>query len=393
MSKKIITGVKPTGSSMHLGNLMGAVLPFARVAKWNDAAIFIADLHAITSVKNGKTLRDQTLELAIEYLSIYGVDTPITIFRQSDIADITKLMWILTNVTPYSLMLRAHSYKDFQQQKEMILHTIWHNKWLAQAYDNAIKLIGWDLDDIMSNPILKFFLEQSSIVQQKEIWLQKQLQELTYNFENNLNMWVFNYPILMAADIIWYDCEAVPVGKDQIQHLEMTRDIARVFNKTYGQEVFVEPEAIIEESVATLPGIDGRKMSKSYDNFIGIFDDEKTMKKRVMSISTGSEGIDEKKKNPDECNVFNLYKVFATPEEITVLRAKYESENIGFGYGHAKTELLMVLQRYLEPYRATREKLLNDIPFVEAKLAEWAKIMNARLEAKMKIVREVVGVN
>ena len=230
MSKKIITGVKPTGSSMHLGNLMGAVLPFAKSAKWNDAAIFIADLHAITSVKNGKTLRDQTLELAIEYLAIYGIDTPITIFRQSDITDITRLMWILTNVTPYSLMLRAHSFKDSE----------------AKNID--------------------------------------------------LNMWVFNYPILMAADILGYDCEWVPVGKDQIQHLEMTRDIARAFNKTYGQDVFVEPEAIIEESVATLPGIDGRKMSKSYDNFIGVFDDEKTMKKRVMSITTGSEWIDEKKK-------------------------------------------------------------------------------------------------
>lgn len=138
----------------------------------------------------------------------------------------------------------------------------------------------------------------------------------------------------------------------------MTRDIARAFNKTYGQDVFVEPEAIIEESVATLPGIDGRKMSKSYDNFIGVFDDEKTMKKRVMAITTGSEGIDEKKKNPDECNVFNLYKVFASAEEVASLRTKYESENIGFGYGHAKTELLNVLQRYLAPYRATREKLL-----------------------------------
>lgn len=118
--KKIITGIKSTGSSLHLGNLMGAVLPFAEVAKGNDAAIFIADLHSLTSVKDGKTLREQTLEIATEYLAIYGVDTPFTIFRQSDIHDITKLMWILTNVTPYSLMLRAHSYKDFQQQKDEI---------------------------------------------------------------------------------------------------------------------------------------------------------------------------------------------------------------------------------------------------------------------------------
>lgn len=197
----------------------------------------------------------------------------------------------------------------------------------------------------------------------------------------------------MAADIIGYDIDAVPVGKDQIQHLEMTRDIARAFNKTYGVEVFTEPEAIIEQSVATLPGIDGRKMSKSYDNFIGIFDDEKVMKKRVMSITTGSEGIDEKKKNPDECNVYNLYRVFATPEQTAALRVKYESEGIGFGYGHAKTELLTVLMEYLRPYREAREKLLEHPEIVEAKLAEGAKIMNARLDAKMKMVKEVVGVN
>jgi tryptophanyl-tRNA synthetase len=326
MSKKIITWVKPTGSSMHLGNLMGAVLPFAKTAKWNDAAIFIADLHALTSVKDGTRLRDQSLEVAIEYLSIFGIDTPITIFRQSDIHEITKLMWIIANVTPYSLMLRAHSFKD-----------------------NEAKNI-------------------------------------------DINMWVFNYPILMAADIIGYDIDAVPVGKDQIQHMEMTRDIARAFNKTYGQEVFVEPEAIIAEEVATLPGIDGRKMSKSYDNFIGIFDDEKMMKKRIMSITTDSLGVDDAK-NPDTCNVFALIQIFGTPEEVAIIRTKYETPNIGFGYGHAKTALLDILMRYLEPYRTNRAKLLSDIPFVEAKLTEGAKIMNARLEAKMKVVKELVGVN
>lgn len=398
MSKKIITGVKPTGSSMHLGNLMGAVLPFANVAAWNDAAIFIADLHAITSVKNGKTLREQTLEVAIEYLSIFGIDTPITIFRQSDIVDITRLMWILTNVTPYSLMNRAHSFKDFQQKRETLQWNIrnaeGYRKWLSWGMDLIDDILNErpDLLTILANhqDSLRNLVKSNEEIYEE---ISIKLNESIDNYENSLNMWVFNYPILMAADIIGYDCEAVPVGKDQIQHLEMTRDIARAFNKTYGQEVFIEPEAIIAAEVATLPGIDGRKMSKSYDNFIGIFDDEKTMKKRVMSITTGSEWIDEKKKNPDDCNVFSLYKVFASAEEIAALRVKYESENIGFGYGHAKTELLNVLQRYLTPYRATREKLLWDIPFVEAKLAEWAKIMNARLEAKMKVVREVVGVN
>lgn len=196
----------------------------------------------------------------------------------------------------------------------------------------------------------------------------------------------------MAADIIGYDCEAVPVGKDQIQHLEMTRDIVRAFNRTYQQDIFIEPEAIIDESVATLPGIDGRKMSKSYDNFIGIFDDDKLLKKRVMSITTDSLGIDEVK-NPDTCNVFALIQVFGTPEEIASVREKYETANIEFGYGHAKTALLDILTRYLSPYRSRREALLLDIPFVEAKLAEGARIMNARLDEKMRVVKEVVGVN
>lgn len=301
--KKIITGVKPTGSSMHLGNLMGAVLPFKKASEGNDSAIFIADLHALTSVKNGETMRNQSFELAVEYFAIFGIDSEITIFRQSDIVQITKLMWILSNVTPCSLMLRAHSFKDAEAK-------------------NA-----------------------------------------------DINMGVFNYPILMAADILGYGIDAVPVGKDQIQHLEMTRDMARNFNKIYG-ETFVEPEAIIAENVATLPGIDGRKMSKSYDNFIGVFDDEKILKKRIMSIVSGSEGIDEKKKNPDECNIFNLYKVFASEEQIALMREKYNSENIGFGYGHAKTELFNLLMDYLRPYREAREKLLQNPEIVEQKLAE-----------------------
>ncbi len=382
--KKIITGIKSTGSSLHLGNLMGAVLPFANIAAGNDAAIFIADLHSLTSVKDGKTLREQTLEIATEYFAIYGIDTPYTIFRQSDIHDITKLMWILTNVTPYSLMNRAHSFKDSQNKAfESIRGLLW---WLGkQVRSNEFfsseefgKFDIYDGIDYIINRV------------EKEI-LPNVFEEVSPS--NNLNMWVFNYPILMAADIIGYDCEAVPVGKDQIQHLEMIRDIARAFNKTYGKEVFREPEAIIEEAVATLPGIDGRKMSKSYDNFIGVFDDEKVMKKRVMSIVTGSEWVDEKKKNPDECNIYNLYKVFATAEETAALRVKYESENIGFGYGHAKTALLEILQRYLAPYCEARTELLKNPEIVEARLAEWARIMNARLDAKMREVCEVVGVN
>lgn len=149
----------------------------------------------------------------------------------------------------------------------------------------------------------------------------------------------------------------------------MTRDIARYFNKTYGAELFKEPEAIIDEAVAVLPGIDGRKMSKSYDNFIGIFDDEKTLKKRVMSIVTDSKGVDETK-DSDTCNIFALLKVFGTAEQITTVREKYTTVNSGFGYGHAKLILIEALTEYLRPYRETRKELLSNIPFVEQKLAE-----------------------
>ncbi len=325
MKKKIITGVKPTGASMHLGNLMGAVLPFKEIAKNHDSALFIADLHALTSVKDGQMMRNQSLELAIEYFSIFGLDTETIIFRQSDIKNITKLMWILANVTPYSLMLRAHSFKDAEAK-------------------NA-----------------------------------------------DINMGTFNYPILMAADILGYGIDAVPVGKDQIQHLEMTRDMARAFNKTYQTDIFIEPEAIVSQEVATLPGIDGRKMSKSYDNFIGIFDDEKTLKKRVMSIVTDSRGVDEKK-DPETCNVFALLKVFAQPEKLGEIRAKYLSENIGFGYGHAKKELLEILLEYFRPYREAREKLLQNPELVEEKLNAGAKMMNQQLDGLMEKIYQLTGI-
>ena len=325
MKKKIITGVKPTGASMHLGNLMGAVLPFKEIAKNHDSALFIADLHALTSVKDGQMMRNQSLELAIEYFSIFGLDTETIIFRQSDIKNITKLMWILANVTPYSLMLRAHSFKDAEAK-------------------NA-----------------------------------------------DINMGTFNYPILMAADILGYGIDAVPVGKDQIQHLEMTRDMARAFNKTYQTDIFIEPEAIVSQEVATLPGIDGRKMSKSYDNFIGIFDDEKTLKKRVMSIVTDSRGVDEKK-DPETCNVFALLKVFAQPKKLEEIRAKYLSENIGFGYGHAKKELLEILLEYFRPYREAREKLLQNPELVEEKLNAGAKMMNQQLDGFMEKIYQLTGI-
>jgi tryptophanyl-tRNA synthetase len=383
MSKKIITGIKSTGSSLHLGNLMGAVLPLEKVSKGNDTSLFIADLHSLTSVKDGDTLRHQTFEIAVEYFAILGLDTDIRIFRQSDIRDITKLMWILTNVTPYSLMNRAHSFKDQEQKIDNLKANIERREWQIEQLN----------DDLKKYPEFRESIDTAIDEVYEEIEIRSTLLEnAEKEFDRTFNMGVYNYPILMAADIIGYDIEAVPVGKDQIQHLEMARDIARSFNKTYGKEVFPEPVAIVTEELATLPWIDGRKMSKSYDNFIGVFDDEKTLKKRIMSITTDSKWVDDVK-DPDTCNVFALYKVFASLDQTEALRTKYLTPNAGFGYGHAKTALLEVLSEYLRPYREAREKLLQNPEIVEAKLREWAIVMNARLEAKMEVVKRVVGVN
>lgn len=322
--KKIITWVKPTWDMPHIGNLVGAILPFKNISEKPDidSALFIADLHALTSVQNAEKLKHNTRELALTYFSIFWLDTPVKIFKQSDIINIPKLNWILNNITPYSLMLRAHSFKDRTSKKQ------------------------------------------------------------------DLNMWVFNYPILMAADIIGYDIDLVPVGADQKQHLEMTRDIAKAFNKTYSKEIFKIPKEHIEKNVATIPGLDGRKMSKSYDNYIGIFDNEKTLKKKIMSISTDSKWLEEAK-DPDTCNVFALIKLFGDKKVVDDVRSKYLAWN--YGYWHAKLELFEILNNYLWNLRVKREELNKNYDLIEKKLAEGAKVMNERINTKMKEVSEVVG--
>lgn len=205
---------------------------------------------------NAETLQYNKKRLAAEFFALMPEDSPFFIFEQSKMEYINDITWILSSVTPYSLMLRAHSFKDSKNK-------------------------GVDL-----------------------------------------NMAVFNYPILMAADIIAYDVDLVPVGKDQKQHLEFARDIAGNFNKTYKQDFFKLPEAYVQKELETIPGTDGEKMSKSYGNTIGIFDDEKTLKKSIMSIVTDDTPL-ESPKDPESCNVFALMKFFASPERLATIREKY----------------------------------------------------------------------
>lgn len=277
---RILTGVQSTGTP-HLGNLLGAVLPAIEMAKAtsDDSFLFIADLHSLTQIKNGETLRDNTFSTAATWLAC-GLDIEKTHFyRQSDVSEVTELAWYLNCFFPYQRLTLAHSFKDKSE----------------------------DLADV--------------------------------------NTGLFTYPMLMAADILLYDAELVPVGKDQLQHLEITRDVASRFNHQMG-ETFVVPKAKIQEHTQHIPGTDGQKMSKSKNNTINIFLPEKKLRKQIMGIQTDSTALEDPK-DPDTCTVFTLYSLLAPASSIQELRARYQAG--GMGYGHAKQLLFdLILDRFSE---------------------------------------------
>lgn len=320
--KRILTWLKPTWNWIHIWNYMWAVKPFLDLIKWQEAFLFIADFHSLTSVHNWETLKKYKLEMILEYMAIVWDLDNVVIFEQSKVRRINDISWILSSLTPYSLMLRAHSFKDSQAK-------------------NA-----------------------------------------------EINMATFNYPILMAADIISYDADIVPVWKDQIQHLEFARDIAGYFNKNYTSETFKLPNCHIDKELQTIPGMDGRKMSKSYNNFIWVFDDEKEMKKKIMSIVTDDTPL-ELPKNPDTCNVFALIKLFATQDRQNQIRQKYLAWN--YGYGHAKLELLEIILDYFGHIRQRKAELEKNLDFVYDKLAKWNKIANEIVDKKYEEILKVVG--
>ena len=267
---RILTGIQSTGTP-HLGNIMGAIRPAIDMAGHpeNDSYLFIADMHSLTQIKVGQTLRDNTYATAATWLA-FGLDIEKTVFyRQSDVPQVTELAWYLSCFFPYQRLTLAHSFKDKADRLE------------------------------------------------------------------DVNAGLFSYPMLMAADILLYDADIVPVGKDQLQHLEMTRDVAARFHAQMG-ETFVMPEARVQESTMYIPGTDGQKMSKSRGNLIDIFQPDKALRKQIMGIVTDSTPLEEPK-NPDTDTVFALYSILATPEEVAQMRANYLGGN--YGYGHAKQAL------------------------------------------------------
>ncbi|MBK8339885.1 MAG: tryptophan--tRNA ligase [Flavobacteriales bacterium] len=319
---RILTGIQSTGTP-HLGNVLGAIRPAIAMSDTpgNDAFLFIADLHSLTTMRDREVLRANSHAVAAAWVAC-GLDTDrCTFYRQSDVPEVAELTWYLGCSTPYPMLANAHSFKDKQER----LHEV--------------------------------------------------------------NAGLFYYPVLMAADILLYDANVVPIGKDQKQHLEIARDIASAFNRSYG-EVLVLPEARISEEVMMVPGTDGQKMSKSYGNTIIPFLPESTLKKQVMSIVTDSAALDAPK-DPESDNVFKIFRLVAPTSAVETMRTNYLAG--GYGYGHAKKELLEVLVNGFRAERDTFQRLLTDPAELDRLLRAGADKARAVAHATLRRVRDRLG--
>lgn len=317
---RVLSGIQPTGR-FHWGNYFGAIRQYIALQEHDQAFYFIADLHALTTVRDAALLEEYTIEAAIDLLALGLNPDHATLFRQSDIPEVTELTWILLTATPMSLLEKCHAYKD-----------------------KMAKGLSADAG-------------------------------------------LFTYPVLMAADILLYDSHIVPVGHDQVQHIEVTRDVAQKINSHYG-DVLVLPEARVLDDTAKVPGIDGEKMSKSYGNVIEIFEAAKPMKKKVMSIKTDSQPV-EASKNPETCHVFQMYRLFATADEQIELAQKYRAG--GMGYGDAKKLLYDAAWKYFEPARERREELVKDKQTVRDILKTGAERARLKGQEVLDRVRSACG--
>ena len=317
---RVLTGIQASGK-LHIGNYFGAMKPMVKLQEENELFTFIANYHSLTTSKDAKTLKQYTIDAAVDYLSI-GIDpTKTTFWVQSHVPEVLELYWILSKFTPMGLLERGHSYKD--------------------KVANGI----------------------------------------------SANHALFSYPVLMAADILMLDTQIVPVGKDQIQHVEMTRDIATKFNNEYG-DIFVLPEHRVEADLATIPGIDGKKMSKSYDNAIDLFMDEKPLQKRCNKIISSSTPLGEALAWEDD-NIYALASLFLDETQKQELQVRYQS---GLeGYGLFKKYLKELIWEELGEAREKRAYYLSHIDEVNDILAHGATKASKVAQAKMSKVREAIG--
>lgn len=330
--QRVLTGITTTGTP-HLGNYLGALKPAVAASQRldTDSFYFLADYHALIKCQDPQTVHQSGLEIAAIWLAL-GLDTDqVTFYRQSDIPEIPQLAWFLTCMTAKGMMNRAHAYKASVDENQRQLNT--------------------DLDQ-------------------------------------GVSMGLYSYPILMAADILMFNAHQIPVGKDQIQHIEMCRDIAMRFNHTYGEH-FVLPEAMVEAGEPkVLSGLDGRKMSKSYGNIIPLFAPVDELKKLIFQIKTNSLQPGEVK-DPETCTLFEIYSAFASREDTLVIRQAYAN---GIGWGDMKGQLFEYLNDYLSPARKRYDEIITDPSYIEAELQKGATKARAQSEPFMQRLRSAVGI-
>jgi tryptophanyl-tRNA synthetase len=329
MGKTILTGVKPTGAP-HIGNAIGAIKPALTLARSHESSyLFIADYHALNTVRDPAALKKDTYEVAATWLAL-GLDPAKTVFyRQSDVPEEFELVTILTAVTPKGLMDRAHAYKA--------------------AVDKN--------------------------------------REEARDPDHDINMGLYTYPILMAMDILQMQADIVPVGKDQVQHIEFARDMAGYFNNTF-KNVFKLPEYQLEKTGALLPGIDGRKMSKSYNNHIPVFMDSKARRKLVMKIVTDSK-LPAEPKTPDDNIIFQIYRHIASESDVKEMRDAFESG--GMGYGDAKQKLFEALEQAFEKPTQLYNDYMADTKKIDDLLAAGAEKARKKARETLSRAREAIG--
>ena len=322
MKKVLVSGIKPTGT-LHLGNYFGAIKQYVELVNDYESYVFIADYHALTTVKDKEQLARETFNIACAYLAC-GLDPQkVTLFKQSDVSEVHELTWVFNTVTTMPFLMRAHAFKDHEAKQK------------------------------------------------------------------DVNVALFDYPVLMASDILIYGADVVPVGQDQKQHVEYARDIAGYFNRAW-EEYFKLPKDYIVESTAVVPGTDGQKMSKSYGNVIPLFASDDEIKKSVMGIVSDSKTPDEKK-NPDENNIYKIHKLFLNEEEDKQVREKYEAG--GLSYKEAKDMLLDAINKHFGPYREKYAYYQDHKDEVYRILEEGGNKARARAQVTMKDVREKVGLS
>jgi tryptophanyl-tRNA synthetase len=333
MNFRSLTGIKPTGAP-HIGNWLGAIQPALDLSKEGESLYFIADYHAMTTTPSAEALKEGTLSVAATWLAL-GLDpNEVVFYKQSDVPAIFELSWLLSCFTPKGFMNRAHGYKD-------------------------------------------------------KVSKNQEIGKSDSTLDDGINMGFYSYPVLMAADILLFDATVVPIGQDQKQHLEFARDFADRINRFYDTELLTLPEPRVTESVETVVGLDGRKMSKSYDNTIPIFLPEKKLKKLINKIVTNSQDPEEPK-NPDDSYVYALHKLFLTKEEQEDVCGVYRAG--GMGWGKAKSMLFESINERVKGFRAEYDRLVADPGYVSSILEEGAAKANEIAHINMHKIRQTIGV-